>query len=96
MSNGAGFEYDVISLFFSKKRLVLKKYKCIVVKSQTYARKAEKILARNGISAFVVHCTVKSVSGCGRCVKVEDKNTAKAVALLKAEGIILTGEIYDL
>ncbi|MBE6896062.1 MAG: DUF3343 domain-containing protein [Ruminococcaceae bacterium] len=75
---------------------MMKKYKCIVVKSQTYAKKAEKILTYNGISAFVLHCKAGSVSGCGRCVKVEEKDVARSVDILKAEGVILTGEIYDL
>ena len=74
----------------------MKKYKCIVVKSQTYARKAESILSRKGISAFVLHCKAGSVSGCGRCVKVEDKDVERAVLILKTNGVSLTGEIYDL
>lgn len=74
----------------------MKKYKCIVVKSQTYARKAESILSQKGISAFVLHCKAGSVSGCGRCVKVEDKDVERAVLILETNGVSLTGEIYDL
>ena len=74
----------------------MKKFKCIVVKSQTYAKKAENILSRNGITAFVLHCKAGSVSGCGRCVKVESKDVERATVILKSEGVDLTGEIYEL
>ena len=74
----------------------MKKYKCIVVKSQTYAKKAEVILMRKGITAFVLHCKAGSVSGCGRCVKVLDRDIDRSIDILKAEGVVLTGEIYDL
>ena len=74
----------------------MKKYKCIVVKSQTYAKKAEKVLSLNGISSSVLHCKAGSVSGCGRCVKVEEKDVDRSVDILKKECVILTGEIYGL
>ena len=68
----------------------MKKYKCIVVKSQTYAKKAEKVLSQNGISSSVLHCKAGSVSGCGRCVKVEE--TIKLCDMFPDQDIVIVSK----
>ena len=70
-------------------------YKCILVKSSTYAQKAAGILSRKGRNAYVTRQTFNSKYGCARCIKVSDKDVQKAKEIMRNEGIPLTGDVYD-
>lgn len=72
------------------------KYKCISAASVTHAQKAVDILRRNGIDAYMTRQSLKNVFGCARCVKVREKDLAKAVELLKKGGVKTSGDVYDM
>ena len=68
--------------------------RCLGVRSVTYAQKASDILTAKGISCRILR--QNRVSGCGWCVTVSPANIPKAEALLRENGVKITGEYYDL
>lgn len=70
--------------------------KCIGVRSVTYAQKAQDVLKRYGIKASATKKSTATTNGCGWCVKVYHTQFETAYALLKSNGVRVTGEIYDL
>lgn len=72
-----------------------KKYKCISVKSLTYAQKAESILKSHGIDAYIIKQPVENTFGCARCVKIEVSDVGRSIKLLESGGVIMSGDIYD-
>lgn len=70
--------------------------KCIGVRSVTYAQKAQDVLKRYGIKAYAIKKSVATTNGCGWCIKVPATQFETAYALLKNNGVRVTGEIYDL
>lgn len=71
------------------------KYRCIMVKSVTYAQKAKKILAANGIKVYTSKQNKGDAYTCSWCVKVPYYNEAEALQLLEENGVKLTGYIFD-
>lgn len=72
------------------------KTKCIAVRSVTYAQKAQEILKRYGIKASVTRRTSGFTKGCGWCVTVPGTQSETAYSILERNGVLVTGEIYDL
>ncbi len=70
-------------------------YKCILVKSLTYAQKAADILSRKGISAYITRQTFNPKYGCARCIKVLQKDLASAKQIMDDANIPMTGDVYD-
>lgn len=66
-----------------------------MVKSVTYAQKAKKILAANGIRVYTSKQNKGDAYTCSWCVKVPVENVNEAVSLLKEHGVKLTGYIFD-
>ncbi len=59
----------------------------IVCRSLTYAQRAEKLLARAGISVVLVRAPSEATgTGCGYCVKLPGKRLPDALKALKASG----------
>ena len=60
----------------------------LMCRSLTYAQRASRTLERSGVTAVITKVP-KSVSkqGCGYCVKVSEKNLAKALAALREAGL---------
>ncbi len=71
-------------------------YKCIAVKSVTYAQKAKKILSEKGIDGYLYRGDRSSGHSCHWCVKVKHINADKAYRILLDSGIPLTGEMYEI
>lgn len=70
--------------------------KCIGVRSVTYAQKAQDVLKRYGIKSSATKRSSGTTTGCGWCVKIAYTQFETAYALLKNNGVKVTGEIYDL
>lgn len=71
------------------------RFKCIGVRSVTYAQKAKDVLKRYSVKAAAVK-RAAGTSGCGWCVRVAASQVETAYSLLKNNGVKVTGEIYDL
>lgn len=71
------------------------KYRCIMVKSVTYAQKAKKILVKNGISTYISKQNKGDQYTCSWCVKVPFYQESTAVRLMEENGVKMTGYIFD-
>ena len=71
-------------------------YKCIAVKSITYAQKAKKILSEKGIDGYLYRGDRSNGHSCHWCVKIKQINADKAYRILLDSGIPLTGEMYEI
>lgn len=60
----------------------------ILCRSLTYAQRTAHVLERSGIHGLVMR-TPRSISseGCGYCVKITERWLAKALSILKQEGL---------
>lgn len=73
-----------------------RKYKCITVKSVTYAQKAKSVLLRKGIDAYLSRREVGDGGSCLWCVKVQGEKAERAYGILLESAIPVTGEIYEM
>lgn len=71
-------------------------FKCILVKSITYAQKSYDILRKKGISSYICRQHFTAKCGCSWCVKVDSRDLDEAMQLLQSEEIKMTGDIYDI
>jgi hypothetical protein len=71
-------------------------YKCIAVKSVTYAQKAKKILGERGIDGYLHRGERSNGQSCHWCVKVRQINADRAYRILLDADIPMTGEIYEI
>lgn len=71
------------------------KYRCIMVKSVTYAQKSKKILENNGIMAYISKQNKGDQYTCSWCVRVPYFQESTAVKLLEENGVKMTGYIFD-
>ena len=71
------------------------KYKCIPIKTMTYAQKAVKILAQKGVTAYNQKQTADDRLGCGRCLKINARDLSYAMSVLENNRIPVSGEPYD-
>ena len=67
---------------------------CIATNSVTYAQKGKAILDRSGIPSTPLKRN--GTAGCGWCLAVEISQKNKAIAVLRENGVKISGEIYDL
>ncbi len=59
----------------------------IVCRSLTYAQRAEKLLARAGITGVIVRAPSEATgTGCGYCVKLSGRRLAEALKALHSSG----------
>jgi hypothetical protein len=70
-------------------------YKNITVKSVTYAQKGKDILARHGIDGYIARREKGDGRSCLWCIKVRSDRAERAIELLKAGGVAMTGEVYE-
>ena len=60
-------------------------------RSVTYAQRAERILAKNGIVSNVMKAPFGKNSGaCAYAVRINDKNIVKALGIIKESGLSYT------
>lgn len=71
------------------------KYRCIMVKSVTYAQKAKKILAKNGITTYISKQDKGDKYTCSWCVKVPFYEESRAIKIMEENGVKMTGYIFD-
>lgn len=71
------------------------KYKCISVQSLTYARKAAEVLRRKGIDSSISKQAENNKNGCARCVRIKEKDLRSSMEILKQNGVLMSGEVYD-
>ena len=63
----------------------------IIFKSVTYAQRAERILAKNGIVSNVMKAPFgKNAGSCAFGVRISDKNIVKAIGIIKESGLSYT------
>ena len=63
----------------------------IIFKSVTYAQRAERLLAKNGIVSNVMKAPFGKNSGaCAYAVRINDKNIVKALGIIKESGLSYT------
>ncbi len=63
----------------------------IIFKSVTYAQRAERILAKNGIVSNVMKAPFGQNTGsCAFGVRISDKNIVRALGIIKESGISYT------
>lgn len=73
------------------------KYKCIMVRSVTYAQKAKKLLEEKGILTFISKQNYGDEYSCAWCVKVPEKSVRDALAMMEENGVKRKGdEIFDI
>ena len=73
------------------------KYKCIMVRSVTYAQKAKKLLEERGITALISKQNLGEEYSCAWCVKVPEKSVADTLEIMEKNGVKRKGdEIFDL
>ncbi len=71
-------------------------YKCILVKSVTYAQKAKKLLAEKGISVFISKQNIGPEYSCAWCVRVPEKSVGDALSVMEKNGVKRKGDaIFD-
>ena len=68
----------------------------IIFKSVTYAQRAERLLAKNGIVSNVMKAPFGRNSGaCAYAVRINDKNIVKALGIIKESGLSYTDMYLD-
>lgn len=67
---------------------------CIATNSVTYAQKGKTILDKSGIVSSPLKKS--GAGGCGWCLAVDSVQKNKAIAILRENGVKISGEIYDL
>ena len=72
----------------------LKMNKCILVRSVTYAQKAQKLLNRNNIKSTVSKQIRASRYGCAWCVIVDERLEKRSLEILSNGGVLMTGDVY--
>lgn len=71
-------------------------YKCIIVKSITYAQKSLDLLKNKGITSYIVRQQFTEKYGCAWCVKVAPQHFYRSLEIMNAAQIKMTGDIYDI
>jgi len=68
-----------------------KQYAVILVHSTNYALRAEKVLAKAGISCKLIPVPRHLSSDCGVCIRIERANQEAALQALKAACVEIEG-----
>ncbi|MDF2686633.1 MAG: hypothetical protein K0S55_1815 [Clostridia bacterium] len=71
-------------------------FKCILVKSITYAQKSYDILIKKGITSYICRQHFTAQCGCAWCVKVKSNDLEKALGIMNSAEIKMTGDVYDI